>query len=185
MQWMEEHMTITEQDKRQVADTIARWAAKLQQAEQVGDELAERQYAGWLFAAQIVLGGIGLNDMAELARKGRRLNMTKSYESQLADGQAHIDSMMPTVDEQADAREREIDRILYDDDAALEDVLEESGMHRDFAKAIVWLRHRASQLRVTNDVYIKWSDMLVAVENRAEFTVAAWVDEQLRKAVTY
>lgn len=62
-------MNITEQDKRQVADTIARWVAKRQSAKRLGDKLEQLQYSGWLYAAWIILGDIGLDDMAELARK--------------------------------------------------------------------------------------------------------------------
>lgn len=105
--------------------------------------------------------------------------MTKSYESQLADAQAHLDSMMPPVDEQAEAREREIDRVLFDHDDFTH-ALERSGYANEVAEALFFLRHH----RVTHDGQ-DWPPQAFALDARIDAIVAAWVDEQLRRAIQY
>ncbi len=56
--------TIPAQNLQRAEATIRKWKTKLAAAQENSDRLAEGQIADWLFAAGIVLGNIGLHELA-------------------------------------------------------------------------------------------------------------------------
>ena len=86
-------------------------------------------------------------------------------------------------DDLAEAREREIDRILDGHEQAmamLEDVLEESGMPRLIASAVTFLYQQSWPNNGP-----EWLAAKHALRSGTEETVGNWVDEQRRDAINY
>jgi predicted transcriptional regulator len=86
-------------------------------------------------------------------------------------------------DELAEAREREIDRILDGHEKAmamLEDVLEESGMPQPIARAVTFLYRQSWPNNGP-----EWLAEKHALRSGTEEAVGNWVDEQRRKAINY
>ena len=55
---------IPAQNLQRAEETIRNWKTKLATAQENADRLAEGQIADWLFAAGMVLGNLGLHELA-------------------------------------------------------------------------------------------------------------------------
>ena len=90
------------------------------------------------------------------------------------------------ADELADAREREIARILDGHEramATLAEVLEESGCHKDIAQGVSWLYGKRPL--TMGPIIEGWLDANLNIGRGVEKIVAAYVDQQRRDSVIY
>lgn len=86
--------------------------------------------------------------------------------------------------ELADARQGEIERILFDD-AFLEDALADSDVPRDISKVLVWLYNKGESLINGTPEGIEWDEKMADLCSAVYFAVARYVDKQRSDSIHY